>query len=358
MKIAILTFYSGHFERGVENWTYELATRVNKKHDVTVFQNSPPKKQTEYKIIANNVPIDWNKKSSDGSFLRRIFWDYWSKKIASWTIKNLPNIWKEKYDIIIPTDGGWQVALIRIITWLSGVKMVVVGHSGRGWDDRNNLWSFPDVFISLTETNFKWAKNVNPFVKILKIENGVDLNIFKKEGTVAKINLKKPVVIAAGALQKGKRLDLTIKAVAKLNNVSLLILGKGDDEANIKKIGNELLGTRFLLLNVNYKDIVSFYRSGDIFTLPSWGSEAFGMVYLEAMASGLPVVATNDEIRKEIIGDAGILVDPENIAEYAKALQKALDTDWNNIPRRQAEKFSWKVVSKKYIDLFEDLTIK
>jgi len=74
------------------------------------------------------------------------------------------------------------------------------------------------------------------------------------------------------------------------------------------------------------------------------------------MATGLPVVATNDPIRHEIVGDAGILVDPTNTEEYAEALQKALDTNWGNKPRKQAEKFSWDEIAEKYDNLFKELT--
>ena len=76
--------------------------------------------------------------------------------------------------------------------------------------------------------------------------------------------------------------------------------------------------------------------------------EAFGIVYVEAMASGLPVVATDDENRREIIGDAGLFVDPENIEEYAQTLGKALKTDFGEKPRQQAKKFSWDKIASQY----------
>jgi len=98
-----------------------------------------------------------------------------------------------------------------------------------------------------------------------------------------------------------------------------------------------------------------YYRAANIFTLPSWSYEAFGIVYLEAMASGIPVVATDDELRREIVGDAGILVDPTDLDSYANALKKALSIDWGNKPRIQAEKFDWDKIAKKYEKLFENL---
>ena len=81
-----------------------------------------------------------------------------------------------------------------------------------------------------------------------------------------------------------------------------------------------------------------------MFTLPSWIRESFGIVYVEAMACGLAVVAPDDLPRREIIGKAGILTDVFDEEKYAKALEDALNRDWGQIPVKQAEKFSWDLI--------------
>lgn len=355
MKIAIFSFYSGYWERGVENWTDQLATRLSSKHQVVVFQNSPSKQTSNYQVKSAGLKVDWDRKDTASSLFRLFFVDYWSLLVARFTLKFFPMLLKEHFDIIIPTNGGWQVAFLRLLTWLRGGKIVVVGHSGLGWDDRNNLWSFPDVFVALSSRAEKWARRVNPLVRIAVIPNGVDLSLFTPKGKRVKIPLQRPVILMVGALEPGKRMDLAIEAVSRLKRGSLLILGRGLEEKRIKKLGKEKLGDRFLLRSVSFKEIPMYYRSADLFTLPSWENEAFGMVYLEAMASNLPVVATNDELRHEIVGDAGILVDPTDIDAYAQALQLALKTNWGDKPRAQAQKFSWEKVIKEYEKLFADL---
>ena len=97
------------------------------------------------------------------------------------------------------------------------------------------------------------------------------------------------------------------------------------------------------------------YRSADIFTLVSEESEAFGIAFVEAMATNLGIVTINDDPRKEIVANAGILVDPSDITSYANALDKALKKDWKNKPRNKAKKFSWEIVVTKYDKLFSDL---
>lgn len=355
MKIAILSFYSGHYERGVENWAHEIAKILGKKHEVTIYQNGESKNEN-YKTVVTNRSVNWKTKDLTFTLRRFLFIDYWSRLIARWTVSIFPQIYKKKYDVVIPTNGGWQVALVRIATWLYGGKMVVVGHSGKGWDERNNLWSFPDAFVSLTKSNVEWAKRFNPFIKVVEISDGVDLKKFNLQGQSLRVELKKPLILVASALEKGKRVDLAIEAVSKMKEGSLLVLGKGSQNKHLEKLGRSKLGSRFMIKAVSHEDIPKYYRSVDLFTLPSWKHEAFGMVYLEAMSCGLPVVATNDEIRREIVGDAGILIDPTDINEYSKALERASKKDWGDKPRIQAEKFSWDKIAEKYEKLFEELT--
>ena len=356
MKIAILSFYSGQVERGVESFTHELAKRLAKNHSVYVFQNGSKKRTDKYRTISSGLKVDWNKQYSNIRLARVLFLDYWSVRVAFFTLKILNLLAKENFDIIIPTNGGWQVGLIRILTWIKRKKMLIVGLAGNGWDDINNLWSFPDTFVAMSERSKKWARKVNPlFLKVIVIPAGADLKLFNPSGKKARINLKPPIILAVGAAQKGKRLELAIKAVSKLKKTSLLILGAGHNKERIDKFGKKLLGNRFKFSSISYEEMPKYYRAANIFTLPSWSYEAFGIVYLEAMASGIPVVATDDELRREIVGDAGILVDPTDLDSYANALKKALSMDWGNKPRIQAEKFDWDKIAKKYEKLFENL---
>ncbi|MBU0923218.1 glycosyltransferase family 4 protein, partial [Patescibacteria group bacterium] len=264
-------------------------------------------------------------------------------------------IWKEKPDIVIPLNGGWQPAFIRLTTWFYGGKMVASGQSGMGWDDRNNLWSFPNVFIALSSKALRWAKRANPLIRSKYIPNGVDLNNFNPSGPKYKTKLKSPLVLCVGALTSSKRIDLTIKAVAKLKNVNLLVVGDGDTEGELKDLGKRLLGNRFQLAQVPFQKMPEIYRAADIFTLAPEGSEAFGIVYVEAMAVNLPVVAIDDEQRREIVGNAGMFIDPTDIEKYSKALDMALKKEWGDKPRKQAEKFNWDKIAKEYEVLFTDL---
>ncbi|AKM83681.1 hypothetical protein A2422_02285 [Candidatus Woesebacteria bacterium RIFOXYC1_FULL_31_51] len=310
MKIAFLNKYQNKVNRGAETYVLELSKRFSKNHKVDVI--------------------------SDVNYF---------------------SLLKNDYDLIIPTNGRLQAILVRIITWLKRSKVVISGQSGKGLDDRINLCTFPNYFVALSSKALNWARKVNPFVKLVYIPNGVDINKFKPEGEKFKTNLKSPIILSVGAFTEQKRHGLVIDAVSKLDNVSLIIAGGGGnlkDELEIK--GNKLLGSnRFQIIEMPYEKMPEVYRSVNLFTLASTPTESFGNVIVEAMATNLPVVVTNDPIRKEISGDAGLFADPEDIDSYSKELEKALSLNWEDKPRKQAEKFDWDKITKKYEEILTNL---
>jgi glycosyltransferase involved in cell wall biosynthesis len=305
MKIAIINKYQFKVNRGAETFVTELAKRLAVKHEVDIL-----------------TKINFSK----------------------------------RYDVIIPTNGRLQAFLTRIVAWFTGAKMVISGQSGVGLDDRLNLYSMPDAFVALSSYALEQSKKRNPFVKSVHIPNGVDLNRF----IVKSNNQKVKTVLSVGAFTEQKRHELVIKAVSKLKNVKLIIAGGGGDKKEeIKMLGEKLLGSeRFEIVETTNDKMPAIYNRANVFTLASKTYESFGIVLVEAMASGLPVVATDDPIRKEIVGDAGIFVDPTNTDAYSKAIEKALNADWGEKPRKQAEKFDWNEIAKSYERLFNELVKK
>lgn len=336
MKIAFINIYQNSVARGAETFVYEVSKRLKQKHSLTIISENNAKPSTKW------------------PFLWRFFLDPAGLMILLFTLKKLPLILKEKYDIVVPVNGGWQPALVRLATWLYGGKMVISGQAGMGWDERNNLWCFPDTFVALSSKAQKWAKKVNPAIRTVYIPNGVDTRKFTPEGHSYKTRLPKPIILCVGALTKSKRIDLTIKAASRLE-ASLLVVGDGDWKEKIESLGKRLLGKRFQLTKVSFSHMPEVYRTADVFTLASEPFHAFEIVLVEAMASGLAVVANKDEIRREIVGRAGILVDPTNTQAYAIALENAMRLKWGKRPQNQARKFDWDKIADSYEALFKKL---
>jgi len=354
-KIAILSFYSGIVERGVETYAFELATRLAKKHRVTIFQAGNPKPFQKFQTI--QIKFFASVPESGQGFLGKICLNWQALKILGFSLKSIPRFLKGKYQIVFVLNGGWQTVIFRIITKITGSKLVIPGAAGIGSDDAWNLMFRPDAFVALTNPQAAWAKRLVPEVRVEKIPNGVDLSRFHPKVKPQELDLPKPIAICTSALVPYKRVDQTIKAVAKTKNLSLLVLGDGEMRGQIDSLGKRFLGKRYMRLVVPHKDIPSYYKAAKVFTLAS-KTEAFGTSYIEAMACNLPVVTTSDDSRAQIINDAGILTDPKNISQYAKDLELAAKTDYKNKPYVQAQKFSWNKVAGKYNDLIGDLVKK
>lgn len=305
MKIVFLSRHQNTTERGAEVFVKELAQRLSKNHQVDILSGTD----------ADSV----------------------SKILAG------------KYDVVIPINGRLQSLKVSLARLMGGYKVLITGHSGKGWDD---IWNIvigrPDVFVALTEDMASWARKWAWGSKVIKISNGIDLEKFSPLGEKIQLNLPKPIVLSAGALVWYKHHEKVINAISQMQQGSLLIVGKGPMYENLKQMAENKLPGRFKIMEASNKDMPKVYRSVDLFTLPSWDREAFGLVYLEALASGLGVVAPNDKSRKEIIADAGVLVNTENPVEYIEGLKKALSSDWKKKSRQQAEKFSWDKVAKEY----------
>lgn len=312
MKIAFLSRYQNTTARGAENFVRELSLRLSKNHQVEILAGK------------------------DADSISRIL--------------------KGNFDIVIPINGRLQSLKASLARIIGGGKVLITGHSGKGWDD---IWNIaiakPDVFIALTDAMARWAKKWAWGSKVSKIPNGVDLNKFSPKGEKLTINLPKPIILSVGVLVWYKHHDRVIRAIREMGYGSALIVGDGPEKEKLKVLGKQVLGERFRVADFNYEDMPKVYRATDLFSLPSWDREAFGIVYLEALASGLGVVAPDDVSRREIIGDGGLLTDVENIQEYAQTLKKALGVDWTKKARIQAEKFSWEKIAKEYETLMLNL---
>lgn len=239
-------------------------------------------------------------------------------------------------DINIPINGRWQVFVCRLLTWFRGKPMIVFGHSGLGADDKWNLLCSPNVFVAFSDYQKNWAEKYKlPWTKIIKISHAIDLERFSP--AISRPNKKTVLCVAANT--PDKRVGLVEAAVNLIPGANFMAVGKGNP------------------VEASFDEMPAVYKKADVFCFVPHPWEAFGLVFLEALASNLPVVTIDDPIRREIVGDAGIFVkEPVSADKLTAAIEFALKAAWGDKPRKQAEKFSWNLVVKEYDKLFRSLT--
>jgi len=192
------------------------------------------------------------------------------------------------------------------------------------------------------------------------IPNGVDTERFRPgPADRAAFGLPEnvPIVVMASALIPSKQVPLAVKAVAKLPGVFLAIAGDGPERATVDALAHELLPGRYLRTTLRPDQMPDFLRCGDVFLHLS-REESFGNVYIEAMASGIPVVAHDYPTTRWIFGDHATLVDTLDPETTALAIRSSLDVQRCSPEQLHAEavaRFSWDSISAKYSDFLAGL---
>jgi glycosyltransferase involved in cell wall biosynthesis len=175
---------------------------------------------------------------------------------------------------------------------------------------------------------------------VVEVPNGVDIEHFHPglDGRLVRKRYGIPhgtrVVLFVGALDRAhqsRRVDLLLEAIALLADphLHLLVVGDGDLAAHYRGLADELkLATQTHFVgSVDHGALPNFYAAADIVVLPSDLQESFGLVLIEAMACGKPVVASNLPGVRLVVSDDldGLLVYPGNAAGLAAKMQQLLD---------------------------------
>jgi glycosyltransferase involved in cell wall biosynthesis len=199
--------------------------------------------------------------------------------------------------------------------------------------------------------------NSDPGTEIVVIPNGVDTNRFHPAERDGKGSDKKDETVCIGYLGRlspEKNIITMIKAVRALDldTISLKIAGVGPLYARVKKMEDE----RIKVLGY-VEDAPSFYRSLDIFLLPS-KLEAQPIALLEAMASGLPIIATDVGDNKYFVHGNGIICGA-SVKEIGTAIQEMLREDREKMgieSRRIVEReYTWDKIAARTLEVYKDV---
>jgi len=198
--------------------------------------------------------------------------------------------------------------------------------------------------------------------RVTVLRNGVDLELFRpmdRDKARSKLNLSRRTIGSVGWLIERKGHHHVIRALRKLRDTDLLIVGEGPERAALERLAaSEGVGDRVRFLGlVEQKHLPQIYNAIDALVLAS-SREGWANVLLEAMACGTPVVASAVWGTPEVVesADAGLLMNTLDWQGVAEALERLFASPPNRAAtRRYAEGFSWDATTEGQLALFREI---
>ena len=283
----------------------------------------------------------------DLSFLRYPEFFSWRKNF--W--HRMINVKKliRRADIVVAVSENTKRDIVELCC-VSPDKVKVI-YSGIGEEYRRMTNDQPGI---IPPTPFIKGETNADEQKLLKVKN--------------KYKLPDDFILYLGTIEPRKNVEGIIRAYNEVRrkklefrNVKLVIAGGRGWKS--QKIYQEWERSEFIddikfLDYVDGEDKVYLYNLAGVFVYPSF-YEGFGFPPLEAMACGLPVIASYASSLPEVVGEAALMVDPYNINDIARALTEILSDEniKNKLVARgleQAKKFSWEKTAKEYLEIFKN----
>jgi glycosyltransferase involved in cell wall biosynthesis len=242
---------------------------------------------------------------------------------------------------------------------------------------KNNIKGLKKADEIITVSQFSKSEIVKyvkyPEKKIHVIPNGVDHNSYYKnrnKNVLKKLNieLNNKIILYVGTEQHRMNFSVLVKSFAKLKkilpNIKLLKIGNPHSNIERRKILNLIsdLNLQKDVIFTGYvleEELPKWYNAADLLVYPC-AYAGFGLPPLEAMACGTPVITSNTSSLPEVVGDAGIMVNPNNIEELTKKMYEVLTNDglskdMSNMGLKRAKLFNWDKSAQKTLKIYKEI---
>ena len=324
-RVAVLCNGLGIVNRGAERFTKEFVRHLKNRFEIDVYSALDTKTPTR-----NEIHIPWrNGKAYRESYL-------FGKKLYK------DDLLKD-YDVILNNSGFPCSYWCNKIRKKHGIPFITRARGGGREEYLSRIFK-PDHMVFLSpQHQEKIAKGIPSSV----IPNAIDLDDYKeKKKTNLLDGLERPIYLSTSAFVKYKRPELIAEAVRFTDKGTLVWTSDGPLRKKILEYCEQIIPKRYKYLGVlPIKELIPLYQNSDVFVNAS-RSEAFGVVFLEAIASGTPVVTQKDSKREQIIGKSGILVNCWNSIAFSEAMMSAVTTEFDF--EETLKKFSWENVAKMW----------
>jgi phosphatidylinositol alpha-mannosyltransferase len=203
------------------------------------------------------------------------------------------------------------------------------------------------------------------------IPNGVDFEHFAADALpIEQFCDGKLNILFVGRLEKRKGLGYLIGAYGRVKrqfpNTRLIVVGPGTRLRRnyAEKISRMKLKDVVFAGRVSYADLPRYYHAADIFCAPATGEESFGIVLLEAMAAGKPIIASSIGGYASVVNDGveGLLVPPKDEGALAQAIfslfsDATLRQQMGARGRAKAEEYRWERVARMVLNYYSELLV-
>ncbi|MCX6827593.1 MAG: glycosyltransferase family 4 protein [candidate division Zixibacteria bacterium] len=353
-KIRLLHVIGSFLEGGTERLMLDILSRLDKNvFDITACS------------ILDQVKPSMIEQYEKHGIKTRAF----SQRSAILLIFALKKYINENCFDIIHTHHYISNLIGRIAAILAGSQNILTyNHNWPGMEKSRhrlifkflNLWTKKNIVVSETVRGYFTEVVGVHEDKVVTIHNGIDVNIFSPPAEDVRIGMKRELNIPANAFIVGftgrlidwKRPDVFIKAASLLAkddpNMYFIVAGDGEKRNELEKLAKDL-GLNGNISFLGWRsDMHRIYQAMDVFTVLSesggnrFNDEGFSLVSAEAMATGLPLVAVDNAINREVIGsDAAVYceIDPADIAYKIRLLSenKFLREELGKAGRKRAE---------------------
>lgn len=374
MKIAILT--SGRLPvpavlgGAVENLIdyYLEYNNVNHLHDITIYSIKPDKKVSmdtkynHYYYVDTKSTLAKVEKKIYAKFNKDIYYD---SGIEHFLYQSLQHLKKQNYDCVILENRPGYAMAVRKVT---NAKIVLHLHNdllNKETYRANDIVACLSKVITVSDFIKGRVQTIGANIPIETVYNGIDLERFqcKKQNKIITkktlgLNEDDFVVVYSGRLTKEKGIKELLEAFLLLKDypkIKLLVIGGsfyGNDNSaqspfmnELQRMAEKMQGRVVFTGYVDYDNIPAYLRLASVSVIPSIWDDPFPTTVLEAMAAGVPIIATKSGGIPESGGDCALFVDKANVVNELKEALYALYTDTVRCETMSAQGL---LISKKY----------
>ena len=366
MKVGLISFHSFLQPGGVKRHVLGLYKEFKKrgiKVKIIVPRRSPEEKYGKDVIImGTSLPLPAAGTQGD-------FCIYFNPFALDSFLK------KERFDVLHFHNVGFPSTIqvlersnaLNILTFHANLEksnIIKIFPQIRDFANRIAEWKI-DGIIGVNPLNLRFFRKFNGPKKV--IPNGIDLEEFNpKVPRLKKFSDGKINILFLGRIEERKGLIYLLKAFKILirshSNLRLIVVGEGPLKDDCQKwVENNKLENVVFEKAIKEKDVPSYYRTCDIYCSPAIYGESFGIVLIEAMALGVPVVAfanTGYRIVLEKGKGKRFLVKPRDYKTLAKKLEiliksKKLRKEMGDWGLKEARKYSWPKIADQILAFYE-----